>query len=288
MVACEVAPWWVRVREIVLQLWSVGALIWFSCMLRFWERKESVLRQRWGLEGRGFGQTRLPEFFDHKFITKSYNKELEMMEYWYPPWVQALKFLVALPVTLAFMSVVLAIGAACLALEIFLTYKKNEDTGTMGVDVGFFTFLVFAAPGIVFAILADAVCTELLKVVAKALTNWEAHEFRLGFERSMTYKLCAMFMCNVFVYFLAVGATSVCGCVGGGGDRVTPAPPSPKGAFMVENALTTEHTCMRTPCIYLQHHTCTCTSWPALLHCFEFSFRERETFITKLGEGRKR
>ena len=201
--------WWEQWRELILPIWSTGVLVWFACMLRFWERKESVLRERWGLTGRGFGSQRLAEFYSNPRIRKWYNERLERFEYYYPFWRKALKFAVTIPVTLLFMLVVLGIGGACLTLEIYLVYQKNGETGEMGVDFGFWTFLVVASPGIIFAILADAICTELLKVVARKMTEWEAHEFRLSFEQSITYKLCAMFMCSVFIYFLAVGLVFV-------------------------------------------------------------------------------
>ena len=76
MAAGHGTQWWLRAREVILPLWSVGTLVWLSMMLRFWERKESVLRQRWGLEGRGFGSQRLPGFADHKFVKAHYNEQV--------------------------------------------------------------------------------------------------------------------------------------------------------------------------------------------------------------------
>ena len=106
--------------------------------------------------------------------SKVYNERLDQFEYYYPFWRKALKFAVTIPVTLLFMLVVLGIGGACLTLEIYLVYQKNGETGEMGVDFGFWTFLGVASPGIIFAVLADAICTELLKVVARKMTEWEA------------------------------------------------------------------------------------------------------------------
>jgi hypothetical protein len=76
----------------VTPLFSIFMLLWFNVMLRYWDRQEATLREKWNLYGRSSESIRIPEFKDPSRSQLRWNSALEQYEHYYPEWKRVLKY----------------------------------------------------------------------------------------------------------------------------------------------------------------------------------------------------